>query len=781
MSAAEQPLPLFAAAVERYRDAGWEGVLPIPARKKSSPPSGFTGDSGAYPTEVQLSAWARGAPDANIALRMPPDVIGIDVDAYGDKPGGRTLAALEAQLGPLPYTWTSTSRHDGVSGIRLYKIPPGVKLVGSLPGIEIIQRHHRYAVVAPSIHPDGREYRWIDPDGVEGSDVAYREDVPDLPPAWLEHLRADRHTTAERRVLATGQQEPSRAVDSALGGAMRRLTVGTRHDGALSGVTALTRLAHEGHPGADDAIATLQRAFLAAVAADGSRNEREAAAEWQRMVDSAEQLVTTTPSTRPSWDELTAQKIDPFAGILPAGTVTTPSPTQTPERPPEGEEDPDGDPAPDEGDPTIDGDDWEPADIRGALDVGLVSPRPTILRPIDTDLGLIYEGRVNMIFGESGAGKTWLALAAVAEAIRDGLHTVIIDLEDSLVGTLTRLRALGLTDDQLVNQLSYIAPDTAWGVRGATVLARIMAAHDVALVVIDSVGEAMAAAGVKGNNDDEVAEWMKNFPRAISVRGPGVLLLDHVPKDANAPAGYSIGSQRKRAAVTGASYRVDAIKVPSRSDDGILEITAAKDRWGHHTQGRKVATVRVTHGLGNLLSVTLLAPEGMPKAPDGEDRPTELMEQVSRYLETNPRATTNAIKTVVGGKAQYVAQAIRRLVVEGYVLQEGGPNRSHLHSSIEAFRKPGGDLDGLIAPASNPVDNPVDNPGSLGESRVSPGESPSPGNHPVPVSPVPPPPVGGGTHQRDPQEPTSSVGWVPDSPEGSLDEEALEDMRRHRP
>ena len=297
------PTP-FGSYVDRYVSAGWIGVLPLPAREKKSPPTGYTGDAGEYPDVVALDDWRASRAAGNIGLRMAADVIGIDVDAYGDKPGAETFARLAVELGALPDTWCSTSRDDGISGIRFYRLAQPLKLIGSLPGIEIIQRHHRYAVVAPSIHPEGgREYRWIGPGGEVGDLVPEVDELPYLPDAWVEHLRADKRSTRDRQTLATGL-EVAPAVERAYGAAMMGMTKGTRHDSTLRAVTALLRLERQEFPGATQAIRDLERAFLSAITADGTRSDREAQGEWDRMVESAGDEVASTPSIVPKWEPM---------------------------------------------------------------------------------------------------------------------------------------------------------------------------------------------------------------------------------------------------------------------------------------------------------------------------------------------------------------------------------------------------------------------------------------------------------------------------------------------
>jgi hypothetical protein len=152
----------FADAAQTYLDAGWGGVLPLPERRKKPPPDGYTGHGGAWPNEVQIERWLANQGAGNIGIRLPLDVIGVDLDLYKD-PDARTK--LEECTGPLPPTWCSTSRVDG-SGIRLYRCQPppaGKKWMGApIAAVEIIQYHHRYVVAWPSIHPEGRTYLWVD-------------------------------------------------------------------------------------------------------------------------------------------------------------------------------------------------------------------------------------------------------------------------------------------------------------------------------------------------------------------------------------------------------------------------------------------------------------------------------------------------------------------------------------------------------------------------------------------------------------------------------------------
>ena len=197
--------PVYAAAYPVYRDRGWAPIK-LRAATKWPPPAGFTGRGGVDPSGADCHAWAEEEPDGNIAIPLYADVIGIDVDDYDGKNGAKTLAEAEKRWGKLPYSPRSTSRDDGVSGIRLYRIPPGVELVDKikfpelgLGGIEICQRHHRYVVGWPSVHDTtGAAYQWlgIDDTPLDGP-PHYPGGIPELPAAWVEGLTKPVHNGAD--------------------------------------------------------------------------------------------------------------------------------------------------------------------------------------------------------------------------------------------------------------------------------------------------------------------------------------------------------------------------------------------------------------------------------------------------------------------------------------------------------------------------------------------------------------------------------------------------------
>jgi hypothetical protein len=187
----QQLAQVYGAAAWTYVQRGWLGVLPLPPGAKTEPPTGYTGETGRYPTQEDVQRWVVTHSGGNIALRLSDTTLGLDVDAYEGKLGGQTLAGLEAQLGQLPPTWVSTSREDGSgSGIRIFRVPGGLTWRNDIGAdIDVIRRSWRYAVVWPSTHPKTRAtYRWYAPGWIPAVTPPSAADLAILPFPWVQFL-----------------------------------------------------------------------------------------------------------------------------------------------------------------------------------------------------------------------------------------------------------------------------------------------------------------------------------------------------------------------------------------------------------------------------------------------------------------------------------------------------------------------------------------------------------------------------------------------------------------
>lgn len=291
-----------------YLDAGWTGVLPVPVETKFPPPVGYTGSQGVDTDLATVQNWIEFAEPRSIALRMPEGVIGIDVDDYDKtsadgtvvhKRGGATLAEYEALWGPLPATWRCSSRALP-SGIRFYRVPAGLKFATVLgDAIEIIQRHHRYAVVAPSVHTGtGGTYVWSHPEyslEIDEFPVPTVAELPELPAGWVtglsNHVNQSHGTpasstealsllgaiTADPRPMCSRMEIAcNRAVAS-----LHAAAGGSRHDTAMARIMRIVMLAAEGCTGGNAALERAKGAWDVITSGEGREYE------WDSLVSGA--------------------------------------------------------------------------------------------------------------------------------------------------------------------------------------------------------------------------------------------------------------------------------------------------------------------------------------------------------------------------------------------------------------------------------------------------------------------------------------------------------------
>lgn len=627
----------YASAAGLYWQAGWRGVLPLPPHQKADPPKGYTGRDGAWPSYPDVYAWSEERPLANVCLRLPPNVIGVDVDHYGDKHGGDTLAELEARLGPLPPTWRVTSRDDGISGIRLYRIPEGLRWPGVFgASIESIRTEHRYAVVWPSIHPEGGTYRWIDPVGVTTIGVVpVIDDLPEMPDVWVQHFTGG-VAAVDQPMVHLGQAGVTewlkahdgtgglcRHMQRVTGDAQTAVTSGaSRHDAALAATNRIVWLMGEGHTGGVTALSAVCRTFIQAVGNDRPIDVLQA--EWGRMVDGAVGM-SAAQHPRPSTDPC----LDPFASVRPLiGTQWTPPPTTptspgsqksstgglpslTGSLPPSsGLPTPSSTPAAPSGSNFSDGlippqstnsptstlgpteastptstaptATWARADLTTYLD-GTYEPVVATLMPRDDGVCLIYPARTHSFHGESESGKSMVLQIETARLLNLGCDVLYLDFESDAASIVERLLLLGGRRDMIAAHLDYRRPEVNPSLTPEELTAWYdMIGHRYVLAVIDGVTDALSIFGMSTKDNDDITRWARALPRAIADRtGAAVVVIDHVIKDSENRGRFAIGGQAKMNGLTGAAYTVEVRQPLGRGLKGEIVLRVGKDRIGY--------------------------------------------------------------------------------------------------------------------------------------------------------------------------------------------------------
>lgn len=236
---------------------------------------------------------------------------------------------------------------------------------------------------------------------------------------------------------------------------------------------------------------------------------------------------------------------------------------------------------------------WQRVDLRPALEGERERITPTVLRFDDSVAGLFYRGCVNGVHSDSGLGKSWIAEITAAQEITAGNHVGWVDFEEPNETTIVeRLRQIGVTDDVMLKYLHYYGPVAPFDDLAVTMIGDAARDYEMTFLTVDSLGEAFGLEGIDENKDSEVGPWMRRVLRPLAAIGPAVLPLDHSTKAADNPL-HPSGSKRKRAAVTGASYLLEAPVPLTREAGGQLRLTTAKDRHGSYRRGKPVATIDV--------------------------------------------------------------------------------------------------------------------------------------------------------------------------------------------
>lgn len=240
---------------------------------------------------------------------------------------------------------------------------------------------------------------------------------------------------------------------------------------------------------------------------------------------------------------------------------------------------------------------WAPVDL-GPFLAGLKPPKPGVLIR-DDGQGLFYPGRVNILYGSGGSGKTLIALDVARQTMDRGERVMLIDFEDEPANTVQRLLDLGTSRRAIEEQFAYLRPMgqplsalhvDRWGEKkpnsgeSSRVLADALRRYSPSLIIVDGTTSLFRIHGLDTNGaegTDLVAGWLRQLTEGKKSNERTVILIDHTSKNAAADSG-PIGSQHKIAMVQGTALHVKADKSsrPRRGKIGSAALLVGKDRLG---------------------------------------------------------------------------------------------------------------------------------------------------------------------------------------------------------
>lgn len=219
-------------------------------------------------------------------------------------------------------------------------------------------------------------------------------------------------------------------------------------------------------------------------------------------------------------------------------------------------------------------------DVAALLAGGIPPPPEPVLLRRDDGRSIFYKAKVNVLFGDPECGKTWIALAAIVEALGRGIKSVFIDLDhNGMAEVVTRLLLLGATPAQLSDQalFRYAEPeDEEQLIR----VVQDMRTWLPGVAVVDSLGELMPILGLSSNSPDDYTTANRRVLTPMATAGAVVIGIDHLPKDDSAREKGQTGTAAKKRTINGVSLRVTVHEQFTPGLGGSASMSIAKDRPG---------------------------------------------------------------------------------------------------------------------------------------------------------------------------------------------------------
>jgi hypothetical protein len=282
---------------------------------------------------------------------------------------------------------------------------------------------------------------------------------------------------------------------------------------------------------------------------------------------------------------------------------------------------------------------------------------PALLVP-----NLLVEHAVNWYSGHPKNLKTTLIAWAALERMRAGQHVVWFDWEMGRGRLRRKFGELGAGTELLREFLHYryrppVGPEGTGLGRFGPAMERIAASVSglgSPLVVFDSAGKALSAAGLSEDSNTETLGWTTGVVIPVRDLPATVAVADHVTKGATRSTPYARGAGTKLAD-TEVHWYVEATSRPSRSKAGELLLTNHADRDGVLPERVRYA---VGDGEGGLPIREVYAGDSDEAGDAGHGSDdlriqTAILETLDKHTEGDGRTiTTNQLEQLVPVRAR---------------------------------------------------------------------------------------------------------------------------------
>jgi AAA domain len=418
---------------------------------------------------------------------------------------------------------------------------------------------------------------------------------------------------------------------------------------------------------------------------------------------------------------------------------------------------------------------WAPVAI--TISGALPPERPSVA-------GIVYPGRTHIWSGEPESLKSLLALILAHHEIRAGRSVLYIDYENGAREVLARLHALGLCDEEIDAGFIYLEPTEpitsvyrdVVNPNGTTTavaadVERLITERQPSLVVIDGYTASLGLHGLDPDRGIDIETHTREVLRPLRASGAAVVLIDHLPKDANKRGRFSIGSERK---VGSADVHLGfTVAQPfGRGRSALLRLRVHKDRPGHLHRPHLAEIKLVSDSITGEVTWEIRRASNAPPGTTTTFERAVLMERVSLFLEEQSEPISRStIEAEVKGSGPELREAIDALVAAGYAQETDGPNRARLTESLRPFREdesvPSPSHRSDASPSLSPSpDVSVNDAETTSPSQSVPSPSLSPSRQSVPSVPALRERDGGRTRETETVEPKNETQHLGDGDAG---------------